>query len=138
MADITLYNPNENKQQAIMTFSIETPDDKKKLFNMTQSPDKQLGDCIGDVINVKDVYIEVVNVKNSHKVEETDPDYVEAPRCILIDTEGVSYSCTSNGIYNALVRMFNILGMPTWEDGVPIKVKQINKGPLRILTLEMQ
>ena len=138
MADITLYNPNENKQQAIMTFSANTLEERKRLFNMTQSPDKQLGDCIGDVINIKDVYVEVVNVKNSRKVKDSDPDYIEAPRCILIDTDGVSYSCTSSGIYNALVRMFNILGMPTWEEGVPVKVKQINKGQMRILTLEMQ
>ena len=65
-------------------------------------------------------------------------EVVTAPRITLIDVEGHTFSCVSVGIYNALKTICYIFGMPDqWsEDGLPVIVRQINRGSNRILTLD--
>ena len=85
---------------------------------------------INEVIRVRDVYCEIVTCLNKDTGETS-----EAPRVVLIDTEGKSYQCVSTGIFNSLKRLFTVFGMPTWEKGVPCKIKQVSNGERQILTL---
>ena len=54
-----------------------------------------------------------------------------------IECDGHTYSATSYGIYNALRRLSAIYGLPTWEGGIPVRVKQIARGANRIFTLDV-
>lgn len=119
-----------NKKPAYCSIVAETFEDKAKVFNAMSSPDERLRDHINEVIKIKDVYCEVVECEN----KETGV-VSEAPRVVVIDTEGKSYQCVSSGIFNSLKRLFTVFGMPTWEQGVPCKVKQISNGERQILTL---
>jgi hypothetical protein len=111
---------------------IETPRDKAALYNAINSPEAQLADCINQRIAVADFIVQQVTI-----TKETG-EVVSAPRIVLIDTEGHTYSCVSVGIHNALQTICFIFGMPAqWgEDGLPVIVRQINRGSNRILTLD--
>lgn len=111
-----------------------TQDEKKKLYNSINSTDKRVGDCINEVINVKDVYVEIVNCISKETGEET-----KCPRTVLIDDKGVSYQAVSLGVFNGLKKVFQIFGQPhNWESPIALKVKQITKGERKILTFEIK
>lgn len=112
------------------SFSVETMEDKKKIYNITNNPDKSLKDCIGETIELKDIYVESVECIGE------DGEVNVCPRSILIDTNNVSYGCVSTGIFHALKRIISIFGEPTYPEGLKVKVKQISKKANRsVLTL---
>lgn len=110
-----------------------TEDESKTLFNAMNNPDKRLSDCIGETINVKHLYIEVVDCVNQETGAVTP-----SPRIVLIDDKNISYQCVSIGIYSALKKVIQIFGVPsTWKKPIPLKVKQVTKGVRKMLTLAM-
>ena len=119
-----------NQKPAYCSIVAESFDDKAKIFNAMSSPDERLRNHINEIIKIRDVYCEIVECVNKDTGEKS-----EAPRVVLIDTEGKSYQCVSTGIFNSLKRLFTVFGMPTWEKGVPCKVKQVSNGERQILTL---
>lgn len=114
------------------SFVAESNDDKAKLYNALNAPEVKIADHIGKEINVKDVIIEPVEI-----VDEKTGEVCTAPRVTLIDVAGHTYAATSNGIYNALKRIFALYGSPTWEDGIPVRIRQITNGQNRIFTLDI-
>lgn len=112
----------------------DDPGKKAELFNAMNNPDERLADHINEVIKVKDVYCEPVELLN----EQTGLSTVN-PRIVLIDEKGKSYQCVSFGVFNALKKIMSpaFFGAPTWENPIPIKVKQITKGQRSMLTLEI-
>lgn len=119
-----------NQKPAYCSIVAESFDDKAKIFNAMSSPDERLRNHINEIIKIRDVYCEIVECVNKDTGETS-----EAQRVVLIDTEGKSYQCVSSGIFNSLKRLFTVFGMPTWEKGVPCKVKQVSNGERQILTL---
>ena len=114
------------------SFQPETDDDRALLYNAMNTPDVKIADHIGQIINVRDVIVEPVEI-----VDDKSGEIRTAPRVILIDTENHTYSAASYGIYNALRRLSAIFGMPTWPNGIPVRVKQIARGSNRIFTLDV-
>lgn len=116
---LTIVNENSNK----IYFSgvAESDKEKKALFNALETCDVLLNDCVGQEIEIKDVYIEERNILN----EETgviSPKY----RTIIFAANGQSYATGSYGIYNILRKIFVIYGEPkTWEN--PLKVEVAKK-----------
>lgn len=109
----------------------KTQEEKVKLYNAMNNPEKRLADCINEVITVKDVYVEAVNCTN----RETGETQV-CPRVVLIDDNGVGYQCVSIGIFSALKKIFAIFGEPNeWDAPLRLKVKQLTKGERKMLTL---
>lgn len=112
----------------------ETAEEKAVLYNAMNAPDKRLKDCINLDINIKDVFVEVVNCINK------ETGIVEkCPRTVIIDDKGVGYQCVSLGVFSALKKLFAVYGEPAaWEKPLKVKVKQINKSADKnILTLEV-
>lgn len=143
MNDLTIYNDENAKESMIGTLtnekvtmftsmSAETVDEKKALFNAMNNPQKRVADMIGKEIAIRDVFVESVDMVNEETGEVTI-----APRIVLVDTKGVSYQCVSTGIFSALKKLFQIFGMPTWENGIKTEVAQIQKGKRNILTLRV-
>lgn len=113
------------------SFTPSTDAEKRQLYNAMNNADVQLADHIGQTIVMRDIIIEPVEI-----VKEETGETVSAPRCIIIDVDGNSYTCVSTGIYNALRRICTIFGRPSWRDGIPVKVRQITRGARRIYTLD--
>ena len=111
--------------------SVKTPEDKKRLVNAMNNPDKRLADVVNTVIAVRDLYVEQVEMAN----QETG-ELQTCPRIVLIEAEGVSYGCVSYGVLGSLKKIMAVYGPPTWDDHVTVKPVFVSKGnDRRILSL---
>lgn len=119
------------RKTAFCSLKAETEDEKIALFNATNAPKYRIGDCINQEINVKDVFVEAVEIANRETGE-----LQTCPRVILIDENGETFQAVSTGIFNALKKMFVVFGTPSWDIPKRVKVRQITKGEKKILSLE--
>jgi hypothetical protein len=104
------------------------------LFNVMNNPEKRIKDCINEVIEVKDVFVEVVYLEDKNNAGMKVP----CPRIVLIDAKGTGYQAVSVGMYSALRKIFEAFGEPTtWNTPKSFKVRQITKSADKsILTLD--
>lgn len=111
------------KSKMYCSKAVETQEEKKELFNALESCDALLNDCVGQEIEIKDIYIEEKNV-----VDEETGELKNKFRTILFDNNGQTYATGSYGIYNVIRKIIGIYGLPdTWES--PLKVK-VTKRPI--------
>lgn len=111
------------KQNIYCSKVAETEKEKKELFNALESCDALLNDCVGQEIEIQDMYIEEKQVLDK-ETGELKTKY----RTILFDKSGQTYATGSYGIYNILKKIVQIYGLPTnWEK--PLKVK-VAKRPI--------
>ena len=126
-------NVNENKGELTLFSGIkqnvycskvaETETEKKELFNALESCDALLNDCVGQEIDIKDMYVEEKQV-----IDDETGEIKTKYRTILFDENGQTYATGSYGIYNVLKKIVQIYGLPeTWEK--PLKVK-VAKRPI--------
>ena len=113
--ELTLFNGNVGA--IYCSKEANTDEEKKDLFNALESCDALLNDCVGQEINLKDVYCEEKEVLDE-ETGETRKKY----RTILFDVSGQTYATGSYGIFNIMKKIFAIYGMPTWENGIKVKV----------------
>lgn len=115
------------------SLNVNTQKEKEHLFNIISSPTDRIANIINEIIELKDIYVETVELTN----EETG-EISFAPRTILIDKNGKSFECVSIGIFSALKKLFQIFGEPCiWEKPIKIKIKQIQRGTKSILTFSI-
>ena len=133
MENQEIKNVNENKgeltlfsgikQNVYCSKSAETETEKKELFNALESCDALLNDCVGQEINIKDMYVEEKQV-----IDDATGEIKTKYRTILFDENGQTYATGSYGIYNILKKIVQIYGLPeNWEK--PLKVK-VAKRPI--------
>lgn len=126
-------NVNENKGELTLFSGIkqnvycskvaETENEKKELFNALESCDALLNDCVGQEINIKDIYVEEKQV-----IDDETGEVKTKYRTILFDENAQTYATGSYGIYNVLKKIVQIYGLPeSWEK--PLKVK-VAKRPI--------
>lgn len=133
MVEYREQNLQQNLTESSDSFcslKAETPEEKATLFRIMNSPEKRISDCINQTILVKDVYCEVVQVTNKETGEVNT-----CPRVVLVDKDGIGYQSVSFGIYGSLKKLFQVYGVPTWNEPVPVKVIQISREKNKILTL---
>lgn len=100
------------------------------FFNATANPQYKLKEHVNEVINLSHVSVECCEVNTE------DGDRQIAPRIVLIDANGSSFSCVSTGIYNSLKRLFALVGTPdTWAEPVPIKPTLVSTKKGQVLSL---
>lgn len=121
-----------NEVDFYSSMNLDKAENKALLFKAMTNPDKKISDMINMEINMRDIFVEIVEVR-----DENTGELNKAPRIVIIDTKGVSYSCVSQGIYNSLKRLMALFGQPTWENGLKIKIQQINKKQRNILTIAL-
>ena len=114
---------DESKSNMYCSIVPETDDDKKKLFNALESCDLLLNDCVGQEIEIKDVYVEQREV-----IDDETGEVKTKFRTILFDKTGQTYATGSYGIFNIIKKIFRIYGYPSmWNE--PLKVK-VAKRPM--------
>lgn len=111
------------KQNIYCSKKAETDEEKKELFNALESCDALLNDCVGQEIEIQDIYVEEKQV-----ADETTGELKNKYRSILFDVTGQTYATGSYGIYNVLKKIVGIYGLPdSWDK--PLKVK-VTKRPI--------
>ena len=119
--EMTLFTGVKNKMYCSIV--VDTEESKKQLFNALESCDALLNDCVGQEIELKDIYVEERTIIDD-ETGETKYKF----RTILFDASGQTYATGSYGIYNIVRKIVSIYGLPsTWEN--PIKVK-VSKRPI--------
>ena len=113
--ELTLFNGNGGRTYCSKV--VENEEDKKELFNALETCDALLNDCVGQEIVIEDVYCEEREVVDS-ETGEVKKKY----RTILFDIDGQTYATGSYGIFNIMCKLIAIYGMPTWKDGIKVKV----------------
>lgn len=117
--ELTLFSGVKNNMYCSIV--ADTEESKKQLFNALETCDVLLNDCVGEEIELKDIYVEEKEVV-IEETGEVKPKY----RTILFDVNGQTYATGSYGIYNIIKKIVSIYGLPTtWEN--PIKVKVAKK-----------
>lgn len=106
---------------AFCSFNAHSPEEQKSLYKAMNNPDKKLSDMINLEIAVKDIYCENINIVNKDTGET-----VPSVRMVLIDENGVSYQCVSNGVFNSIRKAIAVFGLPTWDEPLHFVVKKIN------------
>lgn len=106
---------------------------RARVFNAMNNPTHKVGDCINQVIYVKDVLIEMLEMVN-----EQTGEYEAAPRVVLIDQDGEAYQAVSQGIFNAVKNAIQVFGAPTWEEALPCLIKQVSVKNGSMLTFDIQ
>lgn len=112
---LTLFS--QSASDVFSSKEVKTVEDKKALFNALETCDCLLNDCVNKEITIKDVYCEKTQVADE-ETGEVKPKY----RTILFDIDGKTYATGSYGIYNVIKKLIAIYGLPTWEDGLTVKV----------------
>ena len=112
------------------SMSANTDAEKLKLFKAINDTDMRLSDVVNTTIMLKDIYAEQVDFAD----EETG-EITPGVRIVLVDENGTSYGCASQGVFNAINKLISIFGEPTWETPIPVKVKEIKKGKKSLYTL---
>lgn len=113
--ELTLFNGKMG--QTYCSKQVKKEEEKKELFNALETCDALLNDCVGQEINIKDVYCEEREIVDD-ETGETKKKY----RTILFDMNGQTYATGSYGIFNIIRKLMTIYGMPTWEEGIKVKV----------------
>lgn len=125
------------------SMNAETPEEKAKLFNAMNNPDKRIADEINTVIKAKDLFCEVVELmkrdESGNPITDDSGEVVtsKCPRVVIVDDKGVGHQCVSLGIFSAMKKIIAIYGPPTWETPIALKVTQITKGTRKLLTLNV-
>lgn len=114
---------NRKSEQQVYT-SIE---DEKKIFNLNNTCDYKLNECIDEVIRVKDILVKLIKTPLDEPVvnEETGEvkEFEYKKITILIDDAGKSYVTASKMFANQFIDYLMMFGFDTIkEDGLEIKI----------------
>ena len=114
------------------SFKPKTTEERKKLFNALEKCDVLLNDCVGQEIEIEDIYVEETQSQDE-ETGEIKPKF----RTIIFDKSGQTYATGSYGIYNVMKKIVGIYGLPdSWEKPLKVKVaKRTTKDNKQTLTL---
>lgn len=115
------------------SITANTQKEKLRLYNVMNTPDERLAECVNKELHITDVFVEVVQIRS-----ETTGEINSCPRIILVDKDGKSYVAVSIGVFNSLKKLMSAFGVPRWNEPVIIIPKQIKKGINSILTLTVK
>lgn len=133
---------DESKQGDILyrSFDVVSKEDKIKLFKVMNGEGKKIKECVNSVIEISDIYCDVAVLKR----RQADGSEIEekAPRIVIIDKDGVTYTAISKGIFNSVRQIVGIFGdCCDWTE--PVKAKVVLKSRTKdgqtynILTLDV-
>ena len=135
-SDLLAYDVRELEGanlRAMCSIKAETAEEKALVFNAANNPQHKVADFINKKIMVKDIYAETLELVNK-ETGEVD----KAPRIVLIDEAGEAYECVSVGMFSALKKLIATFGEPTWEEPIPVVVKQEKVANGSMLTILVQ
>lgn len=122
------------------SIALVDDDAKRRLFNAVQNPDYSLKEKVNTTINMVDLYVEPVDVVEKDDEGNITGNVHTAPRIVIIDDKGKSYSCCSIGVYNSLKRLLSpvMFGDPsTWEKPLAITPYIVSKGKGQVLFIKL-
>ena len=113
---LILFEGNEGKFYC--SKKAETKEEKKALFNALEKCDVLLNDCVGQEINIQDIYCEQGTI-----IDEETGETKTKFRTIIFGDDGQTYATGSYGIFNVIAKIIKSFGYPTeWSESLKVKV----------------
>lgn len=119
MSDIVpMPNPGDmfsGRNPYYTSLDLEKHDNKKLVMRCLGECDERLKQCINAQIEVANIF--------AHMVDITDDESGEIsaqPRIVLINPDGYTWECVSNGIQRDISALVWLYGKPPWNP--PLKV----------------
>ncbi len=123
---------------AYCSIPMDSDENRKKVFNASNTADYALRDKINISIEMVGLYIEPVAMQSKDDDGNLIDGTTICPRMIIFDKDGKSYGCCSFGVYNAMKRLVTMYGLPdTWGKPVTIIPLLISKGKNQILSIKL-
>lgn len=99
----------------LTSLDLSKPSGKARAYNASMSSDFKLGDLLGTVIEVSDYvfYSSLVDI-------EGQTGQQEIIRCSLIGPDGTIYSCASEGVVDAVCRIYQLVGPAPWNPALKV------------------
>ncbi len=116
---------------------------KALIYNAANNPQHKVADYINKEIMVKDILVEMIELTKTDDndkeiLDENGQPIVEiSPRIVLIDPNGEAYQSVSKGMFDAIKRAIKIFGAPTWDDPLPMLIKQVSVKNGSMLTADV-
>lgn len=122
----------DDMNKTYSSMALETIQDRKDLYNALETCDVLLNDVVNTEIMIKDVYVEEREVLN-----EDTGEVQNKYRTIIFDLDGKTYATGAYGVYNSIKKLMKVYGLPTWEEGVKVKVakKPIKDGKTSLVLI---
>lgn len=116
-----LEDIDSNKKQVYCSMSIDSNEDRKKLYSIMENADYRVADKLNTDILLKDIILQ-----KYQNVNEETGEVIDKYRILLVDNEGKSYASASKGLYNSIVRLISFLGEPSeWIEPLKINVVEV-------------
>lgn len=129
---------NVGMNETFMSFTPETQEDKRKVYNAINNPEFKVADFINKEIRVKDIIAIGVELDSYNGTDNPfNGEKRKATRTILIDDEGRSYSATSDGIFTSVRTLYSVFGTLHFDDPIVVTVKQVKTKKGTLLTLSI-
>lgn len=119
------FKTNKNQKSNINTITNIT--DYKKLFNLENSIDYKLNDCVGEKIRVKEMLCKVIETPLETPIVNTETGEIEKTAeykmiTILVDDNEKSYVTASKTFYFAWKKLCQGLSVEEFEKGIDIEI----------------
>lgn len=129
----TAADLRKTSAEVFCSMKASTPEQKAVVFNAANAPGHRVSDYINKVIYVKDIYVETISL-----LDEETGELTQSPRIVFIDPKGEAYQCVSVGMFSALRKLIAAFGEPTWEEPIPILIRQQAVKNGSMLTFEVK
>lgn len=133
MALSTIMNDQPGTSMCTITPDPGNVEQAKVIYNAMNNPTHKVADFVNKKILVENFLVEVTEMSN----EETG-EIQNAPKCVLIGPDGISYLATSKGVFNSLRNACVAFGMAPWPGGISFVPKYVKVGRGNMLTLDME
>ena len=121
-----------------------TISDKKKIFNLETNCEHKLNDCVGEVIDVRGIYIKLIETPLEEPVVDENGEVVKEVEykkvTILLDNDNKSYVTASKVFANDLIKYIQMVGIDDInENGVQLRVikKSVRNSSNQALSFEL-
>lgn len=129
-----IMKANVSMDNSYCSIVPSTQEEKVKLFNALEACDAKLNDEVGQILKIKDVY-----VNEYQKVDTNTGEPRKAHRTILFDENGKTHVTASNYFYISLMKLMSIWGDPSkWVEPMAVKItKKSVKNGMQALSLQI-
>lgn len=103
-----------------ISMNPDTPQAAASLYNALNNNTGSVSDLINKTVTLYDVLMEPTEFP-----DHTSGEIIKAVRTVLIVDDGASFGTISNGIVRSLRNLSAVFGTLHFEDGIKIKIEQI-------------
>ena len=127
--ELTITGTNKT---IVTSLTLDTIEDKKKMFNAMNATDYSLSEHLEQPIKVVDYLI------HDCEIADDNGEKQETKRLVLFDEDGKTYSTVSNSAYDSFGKIVTIFGEPSeWNGELSIKASEKKSRKYKFITLEV-